>query len=170
MDRIFLPRAAAEAILAEVLRHPSCETGGVLCGKWHGNCWRVQRVCIPGDRAQRQIAGFTFDPEDYDLSYSCGEPGLWHKHNHALMPAFSRQDEAANRAFAAAAGGKTVSALVQKSGRGHDLIAYSVTQDGSRRLRICAAGAADTWRLNPEHYLGKEAGDSLPLGDKGEKM
>lgn len=149
MDRIIFTGRSLEQICEELDRHPSSETGGILLGWKRGISWEVRTVCLPHPVAIRETARFRFDAAWFNkeierIRQMDPRPmvmlGLWHSHNHAMMPPFSVEDVAANQAFAGCNTFGAVSVLVQRRECGCDIIAYTIDRTGhQKRARLAQA-------------------------------
>ena len=156
MDRVVFSCRALEKTFTEAELHPSFETGGVLLGEKRKNTWLIREVCLLPAASRYEPAHFVFDSDYFNreirnIQKFAGWPlyvlGLWHKHNHAMMPPFSQDDRIANKAFAACNPYGALSVLLQKREQGHDVIAYVIDSTGNQKRAVLMAKGARDWSL-----------------------
>ncbi len=121
-------RRALRAMQCEIGRFPDQETGGVLLGYALDDELRIVEAVDGGYTDVRRESGRFMYNADYVehvsniLSALYNPPlelvGVWHKHNHALPPVFSQEDEEMHRRLLSLVRHDVCSILFQKQENG----------------------------------------------------
>lgn len=118
--KVLFTRRAWTALMSEVLKEISTETGGILLGYRNDSEWVVVEAIDPGPNSIFQVAYFEYDQpyvmhQVNRVRYYYDPPldllGLWHRHP-GSFDQFSRTDDGTNQSFASMSPFGAISGLV----------------------------------------------------------